>query len=173
MDSLDNDHYRPSVDINGDYRTRRVYGAMATFDDQTKIITGLQLLQPGVLDVETLQENIDGLDNIPLINQRNDARQAQETLFERLRMRAEQDPLADAALVEIMDKPEDKAEILKKYFTPQEPEMSPEEEAFAQPPMMPGAEGMPPGMPPPISTAMSRIEGGGAAEAGVQTVGRL
>ena len=33
--------YVPSDDIDGDYRTRRVYGAMASFDENSKVIAGL------------------------------------------------------------------------------------------------------------------------------------
>jgi hypothetical protein len=55
---------QPLGDIGGDFRTRRIYGVMAGFDEPQKIVTGLQLLQAGVIDVETLQDNIDGLENI-------------------------------------------------------------------------------------------------------------
>ena len=36
---------------------------MAGFDEPQKIVTGLQLLQAGVIDVETA-DNIDGLENV-------------------------------------------------------------------------------------------------------------
>ena len=37
---------------------------MAGFDEAQKVITGLQLYQQGIIDKQTLQENMDGLDNI-------------------------------------------------------------------------------------------------------------
>ena len=38
------ENYAPIADIGGDFRTRRVYGVMAGFDEPQKIVTGLQLL---------------------------------------------------------------------------------------------------------------------------------
>lgn len=161
--------------IKGDYRTRRVYGAMATFDDHDTVIVGLQLLGGGVIDVETFQENLDGLSdhNITLINERNKARRAAETLYQRLMIRSEQDPKADAALAEIMRDPKNEEEILLKYFTPQEPEMTPEEQAALAQMQAQAIGGGGQMTPEPVSTVMSRIESGQRPEAGVQTAGRL
>jgi hypothetical protein len=72
--------YTPAKDIKGDYRTRRVYGVMAGFDDATTIITGLQLLSAEVIDVETLRENIDGLENHSKIEERVKARNAEKVV---------------------------------------------------------------------------------------------
>ncbi len=164
--------YDPKTRINGDYRTRRVYGAMATWDDQSKVIIGMQLKTAEVLDTETLQENIDGLKNLGLVNQRIKKERAFNTLFARLEMRSETDPKADAALAEIVSKPQDTVTILLKYFTPQEPEMSPEEQmAMAQMMGQGGPQG-PGGQPPPVGTVMSRLMGG-EAEGSVQQVAQL
>ena len=38
------ENYKPSTDIGGDHKTRRIYGVMAGFDEPQKIVTGLQLL---------------------------------------------------------------------------------------------------------------------------------
>ncbi len=62
--------YNPTSDIMGSYKTRRVYGAMAGYDEPQKIVTGLQLLQAGIIDKQTLQENLDGLDNLVRVNDR-------------------------------------------------------------------------------------------------------
>ena len=176
--------YKPSKDIKGDYRTERVYGAMATWDDQAQLVVGLQLLQADALDTETFQENIDGLRNIPLINERITQKKAKDTLFARLAARSEQDPKADAALVEIVESPDKATEILKKYFTPQEPQMDPAQAAMMQQMAAGGMPGAPPGAgpgpgappdmgPEPISTVLSRVGTEGVADAGVQTVSRL
>ena len=45
--------YDPSKDIMGSYKTRRVYGAMAGYDEPQKIVTGLQLLQAGIIVILT------------------------------------------------------------------------------------------------------------------------
>lgn len=164
--------YRSAEAIRGDYRTRRVYGAMATFDDQLKIVVGLQLLQGHAIDVETLQENVDGLEDLPLINERIARRQAKDTLFERLRMRAEQDPRADAALTQIIMNPKDEAKILIEYFAP-EVEEGQEGPPMAFPPEVPGLAMGEGGAPPEaFSTVLSRLEGD-QANLGVQTVGAL
>ena len=84
------------------YKTRRVYGVMAGFDEPTKIVSGLQLLQAGIIDKETLQENMDGLDNVQKINDRILKDEAERTLFETLKVQASQgDPKATMALVQI------------------------------------------------------------------------
>jgi hypothetical protein len=169
-----NQTYKPKTDIKGDFRTRRVYGAMATWDDATKAVTGLQYLQAGVFDVETIQEGVDGLENTTQILTRNRARRAEETLFSLLSAPPEaRDPATVMALVEIMKNPDGQQTILEKYLTPEEPAMTPEQEQFA----MAGAGG-PPGMeaagvsPEAVTSVLSRLEAdkiGG----GVQTVGQL
>jgi hypothetical protein len=172
--------YKPSEDINGDYRTRRVYGAMATFDETSKLLAGMQLLGARVIDTRTLQENLDGLDNISLINERIDQDQAKRMLLEGLGARfGAQDPAAGMALAEIYTNPGEISATLLKLFTPEEPQMSPEEEAMMQGGMG-GPPGMPPGGAPPggapqsspesMQTILSMIEGQGG---GVQSVARV
>jgi hypothetical protein len=164
--------YVPSKDINQDYRTRRVYGAMATFDENSKIIAGLQLLQARIIDRRTMQENLDGLDNVSLINERIDQDMAKEMLIQGLGQKfAQQDPIAGLALVEIMDKPSEATKTLKKLFTPQEPQMSPEEQAMAQAGMGGGApDEMTQGPPPAVQTVLAQMESPGG---GVQSVGQM
>ncbi len=178
--------YVASKDIGGDYRTKRIYGAMATFDENSKIIAGLQLLQARVMDRRTLQENLDGIENVSLINERIDQDQAKEMLIQSLGQRAAQgDPSADMALIEILANPSSTVETLQKLFTPQEPQMSPAEAAMAAgqgqpglpPGMPPGAGGGPPGAggdpleggpPPAVQTVLAQMEseGGGAMSVG-------
>ena len=125
--------YVPAKDIAGDYRTRRVYGAMATFDETQKLLAGLQLLGARVIDVRTLQENLDGFENISLVNERILQDQARDALLASLGNRsAQSDPSADMALVEILDTPSAAMDTLKKFFTPAEPQMSPDEAMMAQ-----------------------------------------
>ena len=169
-DRLGEETYVPKDDIGGYWRSRRVYGMMATWDDNSKIVAGLQLLQGGVIDIQTMQENLDGLDDINKINQRKDRDNAKADLRTALQFMAGQgDPRAQMALVEILDKPQDTVKILKKFFTPQEPQMSPEEMALAQAGV--GGETGIPEAPPNVQTVLSRVTSGGAAEGGVQTVG--
>tara|TARA_R100000008_G_scaffold70079_2_gene47569 strand:+ start:247 stop:2046 length:1800 start_codon:yes stop_codon:yes gene_type:complete len=125
------ENYSPIADIGGDYRTRRVYGVMAGFDEPQKIVTGLQLLQAGVIDVETLQDNIDGLDNIAKVQERIRKNKAENVLFESVLARsAEGDPAATQAVIAIYEFPAEMTEILRLFYTPQEPQLTPEEEAF-------------------------------------------
>jgi hypothetical protein len=127
------ENYSPLNDIGGDYRTRRIYGVMAGFDEPQKIVTGLQLLQAGVIDVETLQDNIDGLENIAKVQERIRKNKAENVLFESVLARsAEGDPAATMAVIAIYEYPAEMTEILRMFYTPQEPQMSPEEEAMIQ-----------------------------------------
>jgi hypothetical protein len=161
--------YVPSKDIGGMWRSRRVYGMMASWDDATKIVAGLQLQQGEVIDVEEFQDNLDGLDDAPQINIRIKRRKAERALMIILEQRgAAGDPKAQMALVEIYNKPETMSEILTKFYTPEEPEMSPEEAALAEASQAPGEM---PGETPTVQTILSRLTGGGEAEGGVQSVG--
>jgi len=164
--------YIPSKHINGQYRTRRVYGMMASWDEPSKIVGGLQLMQAEALDVETFQENLTGLDNIPKINERIGKKKGSERLLELLTQEALQgNPQAKAALVELTLQG-DVDKVVAKYFRPEDVQPTPEELQAAQgqgelPPQ--GDTGQP---PPPVTTVLSQL-GTGGTEAGVQTVGRL
>lgn len=123
------EQYTPATDINGMYKTRRIYGVMAGFDEPTKIVSGLQLLQAGIIDKETLQENMDGLDNVQKINDRILKDEAERTLFETLKIQASQgDEKATMALVQIYKNPNSMQKILDKFYTAEDPEI-PEPEA--------------------------------------------
>jgi hypothetical protein len=140
------ENYTPGTDIDGNYLTRRKYGAMATFDEAGKVITGLQLLQAGIIDKETMQREMDGLDDLQAINERITKDKAEEVMFQSLLARASNnDAKAQMALVEIYNKPNSIGQILKKFFTAEEPQPNPEEA------MMAGMGGPSPqaGGPPP------------------------
>lgn len=170
--SKPNTTYKPSSTIKGDFRTRRVYGAMATWDDATKAVTGLQYLQAGVFDIETVQEGVDGLESSTQILTRNRARRAEEALYGLLAQPPEmRDPATVMALVEIMKNPDQQQTVLEKYLTPEEPAMTPEQEQFAM------AGGGPPGAemggpPEAVTSVLSRLEADKVG-GGVQTVGQL
>ena len=123
--------YTPSSDISEVYETRRVYGVMAGFDEPQKIITGLQLKQQGIIDTQTLQENMDGLDNITKIQQRISAEKAETVLFESLMAQAAQgNPKATMAAIQIRKNPHQMSEILDKFYSAEGEEPSPEELAL-------------------------------------------
>ena len=114
--------YDPEKDIQGAYKTRRVYGAMAGYDEPQKIVTGLQLLQAGIIDTQTLQENLDGLDNLSSVNSRITKEKADKVLFDTLLAQAQQgDTKATMAVVQIRKNQDDMQNILDKFFTAEEP----------------------------------------------------
>jgi len=125
--------YTPKNDIDKNYITRRKYGAMASFDAPNKIITGLQLLQAGIIDRETMQQEMDGLENLTQINERI-TKQKSEDIMDQMLIQASQqgDRSAMMAIVEIYNNPKNKGEILEKYFTAQGEQPSPEEQALLQ-----------------------------------------
>ena len=149
------ENYSPIKDIGGDYRTRRIYGVMAGFDEPQKIVTGLQLLQAGVIDVETLQDNIDGLDNIAKVQERIRKNKAENVLFESVLARSAQgDPAATMAVIAIYEYPSEMTDILRMFYTPQEPQMSPEEEAMIQ---QQQAAAMQPQQTPTVAQALGGV----------------
>lgn len=168
--------YTPRIHIAGQYRTRRVFGMMASWDEPSKIIGGLQLLSAEALDVETFQENLSNLDNIPKVNQRIQKKKGLERLLELLTQEALQgNPQAKAALVEITLTGNSDA-VLAKYYRPeaQAEDPTPEELAAAQ-----GQGELPPGgqipgeQPPPVTTVLSQMGTNQSPEAAVQQVGRI
>src|SRR5210317_595094 len=151
--------YTPTSDIAEMYDTRRVYGVMAGFDEPQKIITGLQLKQQGIIDTQTLQENMDGLDNITQIQQRINSERAENVLFESLMAQAAQgNPKATMAAIEIKKNPQNINKILEKFYTAEGDEMSPEEEALAA-----GPQQQPQGPPPGLQQVLAQVaaQGGG------------
>jgi len=136
--------YEPVKDISDSFKTRRVYGAMAGYDEPQKIVTGLQLLNAGIIDTQTLQENLDGLDNLTRVNERITKEKADKVLFETLLAQAQQgDPKATMTVVQIRKNPDNMQNILDKFFTAEEPEIPVAEQELL------GGEALPPQGPPP------------------------
>ena len=136
--------YDPSTDIQGAYKTRRVYGAMAGYDEPQKIVTGLQLLQAGIIDTQTLQENLDGLDNLSMVNSRITKEKADKVLFDSLLAQAQQgDPKATMAVIQIRKSPDNMQSILDKFYTAEQPEIPEQEQELL------GGATLPPQGPPP------------------------
>jgi len=147
--------YNPTSDIMGSYKTRRVYGAMAGYDEPQKIVTGLQLLQAGIIDKQTLQENLDGLDNLVRVNDRITKEKADSVLFDTLLAQAQQgDPKATMAVVQIRKNPDDMQNILDKFFTAEEPEIP-----VAEQELLGGASLPPQGAPPGIQQLLQGLGG--------------
>ena len=155
--------YVPNSDIAEVYKTRRVYGVMAGFDEPQKIITGLQLKQQGVIDMQTLQENLDGLDNISQIQNRVNAEKAETVLFEALMAQAAQGNIkASLAAKEIRKNPQNMTQILDEFYTeeevqaqevaaqaqaPAEPDIASVLAQLGGPEQLAAGPGIPPGVP--------------------------
>jgi len=158
--------YVPAADIHGNYRTRRVYGVMAGWDEPSKIVTGLQLQQGKLLDRQTIQENLEGLENVELVNERIRKDEAEDALLEMLHQRAlNGDPAATMALVQIHADPKDTEKILAKFFTPEGDQPTPGEAQMAAGGQAAG------GTPQNVQTILSRLEQSGNVAGGAQTVG--
>jgi len=147
--------YDPEKDIQGAYKTRRVYGAMAGYDEPQKIVTGLQLLQAGIIDTQTLQENLDGLDNLTTVNSRITKEKAEKVLFDSLLAQAQQgDPKATMAVIQIRKQPDDMQSILDKFYTAEEPAIPEAEQE-----LLGGASLPPQGAPPGIAQLLQGMGG--------------
>jgi len=129
--------YTPNSDIDMNYVTKRKYGAMASFDAPNKIITGLQLMQAGIIDRETMQQEMDGLENLQQINERITKQKTEDILYQMLLQQSQQgDKKAMMAIVEIYNNPKRIGSILEKFFSASGEEPSPEEQAMLQQQMM-------------------------------------
>ena len=174
-----NTSYTPKAAIAGNFMSRRIYGVMAGWDEPEKIVTGLQLLQGEIIDVETMQENLDGLENISVINERIRLKKAEQAMMDTITNNAiNGDPAAKLLLAELIDSGgKNFAQILKKFLTPEEPQISDEEQAFLEAQLQAqqgGQPGAPQGPPPDVTTVLSQLrQGGSVGGGGVQTVGQL
>ena len=156
--------YTPNADISEMYTTRRVYGVMAGFDEPQKIITGLQLKQQGIIDTQTLQENMDGLEDITKIQQRVNKERAETVLFESLMAQAAQgNPKATMAAIEIRKNPQNMSDILDKFYTAQGEEPTEEEEALLAGPPQAGPQG---GPPPGLAQVLAQAQAQGGPTSG-------
>ena len=155
--------YRPSTHIKGQYRTRRVYGAMAGFDDSNKIVVGGVLQDKGIIDTDTFREQVDGLEDHQRIKERIHNERIEQILYQMMGAGAEQlDPRIINLIIEEL--PEgDRKELFRELF---------EEDEEEQQQM--GPEGQPggPGEVPDVSTVLNRLTTGGEPTAGLQTIGR-
>lgn len=159
--------YVPSKDIAGQYKTRREYGFMAGFDEPEKIVAGANMIQARLVDRLTVQEKISGLDDLSLINERIHDDNMREVLSRALmEAAAANDPRALMLAAEALPEGDPLKTLANKYFTPQEPQVSPEEQAMLQPPAQQGP-------PPDVTTVLSQLPSQGAPKAGIQTVGRV
>jgi hypothetical protein len=161
--------YTPAKDIKGDYRTTREYGFMSGLDEPAKLVAGGQALTMGLIDRLSLQQKISGLDDLVQINQRINADSMREILKQGLLAgAAANDPKAFMVAIEALPEGEEK-ELFKKFYTPDEPQMSPEQMAMAGM----GAPAAPAGPPPDITTVLSQLDQGGQTRGGIQTVARV
>jgi len=127
------ENYTPGTDINKNYKTSRVYGTMAGFDEPQKIITGLQLLQAGIIDRQTMQEEMDGLQDLTKINDRITKERAERVLFESLLARSQQgDAQAISAISEIYRNPNRIDNILETFFVEEAQQQQQQQVAQAQ-----------------------------------------
>lgn len=139
--------YTPTTHIKGDYTTRRVYGAMAGFDEPAKIATGLQLLAAEIIDDETMMENVDGLEHLSKIKERIRTKKDEALMDELLAQMAVN---GDQRVLElkIQEMPDgDRKRLYEQVFLQQQE--APPEQASAE---MPGFES-----PEDTFTALSRM----------------
>lgn len=164
--------YTPSKDIKQQWQTRREYGPMTGIDEPTKIVAGIQLLGAGVIDMETFRGMLHSLGQLDVIRDGVRKDRSEAALFSSLEMMAQQgDPQASLILANIFRDPDNAGQEMAKFFTPEEPEISPEEEAFLA---QSQGQGQGAGPPPDVMTALSQLsQGGGVGGGGVQTVGRM
>ncbi|MDX1611116.1 MAG: hypothetical protein R3185_02020 [Candidatus Thermoplasmatota archaeon] len=156
------DKYTPRVHIKGNRHSRRVYGIMAGWDEPVKIATGLNLLQGEIIDDLTMQENLEGLEDIEKVRKRIRQKKIQDLLIDGIGQRAAQgDPDAIKALVEQLE-PGDVKELLQEFYI--EPM---EEQQNNQAPPQAGQA------PPDVQTVMQKLTSSGKGSLGVQNVGRV
>lgn len=153
------DTFKPSTHINGHYRTRRVYGAMAGFDDSNKIVVGSILQDKGVISTDDLRENVDGLEDHARIKDRIHSERMEAIMYELMSAGVQQmDPRIIGLVIDQL--PEgDRKKLFQEAFEEQEEQQQQEEQ-------MPAG----PGGIPDVSTVLNRLTTSGAPVGGVQSI---
>lgn len=154
--------YTPDSAIDGDWMTRRDYGAMASLDEPRKVVALLNFMQNDVIDADTVREHVPGLGDINKIAERVRQKRLEEVMMQFLSARAEQGDLAAMEAVVGMLREGDVKDVLEGVFLPEEEE----QQAQAQQPAQPQG-----GAPPDVQTALARMTQGGP-NLGVQTTTR-
>ncbi len=148
--------YVPERDIAGNWNTRRVYGVMAGFDEPTKIIGALNLLDRGIIDRDTVREQIHGLDDHTKVANRVRNAQVEGLLMQAMASQAEQgNPEVLIALVNLLEEGSTKALLTKTIVEPLMAQMQQAEEEAAAP-----GGGGPVGAPPPPQEILAMLQGG-------------
>ncbi len=143
---------------------------MAGIDEPTKIVAGLQLLQANVIDLDTFRQMLHNLGQLDKIRDNVRRDRAERGMFDALEFRLSQgDATAALVFAEIFKDPDKAGTVLPKFFTPEEPQVSPEEEEF-----LGQGQGAGGGALPDVQTVLTQLtQGGGVGGGGVQTVGRV
>lgn len=171
--------YVAKVDIAGDYRTRRQTPVPNLWGSPQEVSVGLQALAGGLLDTETMQDSIPGIEDGEAILANNRARKAEEALMARFVSTPPGQPFTpgpvEEALVRIMNNPDDQAEILEELMVPDEPAPQDPMAELAAMGAAPGGPGGPPNVWDALQsrqtqTALSRVMSNGQADLGTQTV---
>ena len=175
-------NYVATRDIRGEYMTERVYGVMAGWDENAKIVNGMNLVAGKILPRTTVRENLAGVTDPSEMEDIIVHEDATDALIGMIAQQAAGgDPRAQMALIDIRANPAQMDLHLRKFYTPESPEMTPDQMGMIDQAMAAaagGAGGMPPGgpgapgSPPPVSSILNQIEAGGS-EAGMQTVTRV
>ena len=102
---------------------------------------------------------MDGLDNLQKINNRITKDEAENVLFETLKVQATQgDPKATMALVQIRKNPSSMSSILDKFYTAEEEVPAEEQAIMDQMAALEGAPQVPQGPPPDMRSLL--LQGG-------------
>lgn len=165
--SVNGSQWVPSKHINGRYVTRRVYGAMAGLDSSSKTIGLLNLNQAGMLDKVSAMENLDGIDNVQLVLDRQRQDEVRELVKNQLIPAMLQGQPIDERAVRLLVAQLPQGDERKLY----EDILFPEETDIAAPP--PVEPEMPAALAQPgddVTTVLARLNGNGSTGSGVQTV---
>lgn len=159
--------YTPSTHINGNYISNRIFGMMTGWDEPTKIITGLQLLQAEIIDPDTFRDNLDGITNPQMIAEKIEATKSKNMMMEMMvQLAMSGNPQALEVLIEMMPEGETKNKIQDLLI--------PDPNAQPQQPQVPGGQGGQSiganGQPESTQTILERLTNTGQPFAGVQTV---
>ncbi len=162
--------YTPKKHINGDYKTRRVYGLLSGLDSSSKLVGLLQISQAGWMDDITAMEHLDGIDNVQLVRERLDQQKSEALLEQAMLGLLNGQPVDQRILQVLIDDLEEgpRKKRFKEVFFPEpeaaEPvitetgeELPPENQPMAQP-----------GEDP--TTIMSRLFANGSNVSAAQTV---
>jgi hypothetical protein len=161
---------RTAEDIDLTAKVRATYGVGLGHTPAESMVMGIQAQGAGIVSLEYVQENFEGIEDVALERIRIDVQQIRDMMFVLLMEGTKTGTVPKSVLPDLMEQRMNGkhiSELFRKYLVEPEQKMQDSmlQSGIGGPPMMPGASpgGMQPSAPAPPPGMLEQLFGGGPA----------